>query len=89
LLGAAATAFEVTGEPRWLDVAGRCLAWFLGANHLGAAMADPEDGSCQDGLGERDVNPNRGAESTLAWLLSVETTARLAESQRAIDHAQG
>jgi hypothetical protein len=43
-------------------------------------MADPDDGSCQDGLGEREVNPNRGAESTLAWLLSVEVAARLAPS---------
>ncbi|MET0772779.1 MAG: hypothetical protein ABWZ82_06830 [Candidatus Limnocylindrales bacterium] len=80
LLGAAATAFGVAADPRWLDMAGRCLAWFVGDNDLGAAIADPDDGSCRDGLGERDVNPNRGAESTLAWLLSVETAARLAAS---------
>jgi hypothetical protein len=78
LLGAAAAAYRVAGDSRWLDVAGRCLDWFLGDNDLGMAIADPADGSCRDGLGERDVNPNRGAESTLAWLLSVETAARLA-----------
>ncbi len=35
-------------------------------------LADPEDGSCRDGLRRDGANPNRGAESTLAWLLAAE-----------------
>ena len=53
--------------------------WFLGANHLGVPVAIPTEGSCHDGLNETGVNPNQGAESTLAWLL---VAGHLAEAER-------
>jgi len=34
-------------------------------------LADPDDGSCRDGLGPDGVNGNMGAESTLAWRVAV------------------
>lgn len=43
---------------------------FLGDNDQGMPLADPDDGSCRDGLGPD--NGNMGAESTLAWLVVVE-----------------
>jgi hypothetical protein len=73
LLEAAIVTDRVTGDPQWADLAAMAFAWFLGANDLGLPMADPGDGSCRDGLGEFELNQNRGAESTLAWLMSVET----------------
>jgi hypothetical protein len=78
LLAAAAEASAATRDARWLDVVSRCFAWFLGANDQGAQVADPDDGSCRDGLEADGLNRNRGAESTLAWLMSVEIVARLA-----------
>jgi hypothetical protein len=77
LIEAAAAACRATGQTHWLGEARRAFAWFLGSNDLGIRIADPEDGSCQDGLEAHGVNRNRGAESTLAWLMSVETMARL------------
>ena len=35
-------------------------------------LADPDGGSCRDGLGPDGVNGNMGTESTLAWLVAVE-----------------
>jgi hypothetical protein len=82
LLAAAAAAYEATAEPLWLDTMGLCLGWFLGTNDRHEPLADVPDGSCQDGLGEHDINPNRGAESTLAWLTSVEIVRRVASGIR-------
>ncbi len=50
----------------------RTFGWFLGDNDLGMSLADPDDGSCRDGLGPDCVNRNMGAESTLAWPVAVE-----------------
>jgi predicted dehydrogenase len=64
-------AARVTGEEKWVREAERAFEWFLGMNDLGAALYDPETGGCQDGLTEGGVNDNQGAESTLAYILSV------------------
>jgi hypothetical protein len=40
-------------------------------------MADLPTGGCRDGLGPDGANVNQGAESTLAWLLSVERVREL------------
>jgi hypothetical protein len=82
LLAAAAAAYETNAERRWLDAMGICLGWFLGSNDRHEPLADAADGSCRDGLGEHDINPNRGAESTLAWLASVEIVRRVAGGLR-------
>jgi glycosyltransferase involved in cell wall biosynthesis len=42
--------------------------WFLGRNTLGQFVYNRATGGCYDGLGERAVNLNQGAESTLAYL---------------------
>jgi hypothetical protein len=63
-------AYEVTGEKGYLTVLGKCRAWFHGENDLGVPMADASDGSCCDGLTENGPNRNRGAESTLAYLMT-------------------
>lgn len=72
LLLAAEAAYEATGNPRYRDAMERCYAWFLGANDLGAQIANPKRGAGADGLTPKGINRNEGAESTLMWLVAVE-----------------
>jgi glycosyltransferase involved in cell wall biosynthesis len=71
LLEACIEAYHVTGSDRWLVEARRCLDWFLGKNPVNKSLYDYETGGCRDGLQPCGVNENEGAESTLAWLLSL------------------
>ncbi len=64
-------AHRVTGDEHWLNEAHRAFEWFLGGNDLGSLLYDPETGGCYDGLQPNAVNYNQGAESTLAFLLSL------------------
>jgi hypothetical protein len=66
LCTAGATAFDVTGDTRWLALVGATAAWFLGDNDSGTSMVDLETGAGFDGLTSTGRNPNRGAESTIA-----------------------
>jgi hypothetical protein len=72
LLLAAEVAWEATHADRYRRAAEAAYAWFLGANDLGLAIADPEEGSCRDGLSPVGANDNQGAESTLMWLTALE-----------------
>lgn len=67
---AAACAFELTLDPRWLDAARAAYAWFNGANDRAQPLADPQAGTCCDGLAAYGVNRNHGAESVLAYHLA-------------------
>jgi hypothetical protein len=64
-------AYRITSESSWLDQAHRAFGWFLGWNDLGLALYSPNTGGCCDGLLMDRLNPNQGAESTLAFLLSL------------------
>lgn len=64
-------AFRTTGDHRWADHARRAFNWFLGQNQLRQALYDPLSGGCRDALHADGVNANEGAESTLAFLLSL------------------
>lgn len=64
-------AYRATQDPRWLDEARSAFEWFLGRNDLGIDLYDSASGGCCDGLHEDRVNRNQGAESTLAFLLSL------------------
>ncbi len=56
---------------QWLEESRRCFDWFLGRNRLKKPLYDYETGGCRDALQPGGVNENEGAESTLAWLLSL------------------
>jgi len=73
LIGACAEAYRSTGESRWLSHADRCLRWFLGDNDINTPIYDYKTGGCCDGLSAHGPNRNQGAESTLAWLISLAT----------------
>jgi hypothetical protein len=44
--------------------------WFLGNNMLGQVVYDHTTGGCYDGVGEKEINLNQGAESTVSYLLA-------------------
>ena len=80
-------------DSRWLNEARLAFEWFLGRNDLGLELYDPRTGGCYDGLHEDRINENQGAESTLAFLLSL-AELRLLESslaafRRAAEKAEG
>lgn len=71
LVEACAEAHRCTGEERWLDYARTSFNWFLGNNDTQSMLYDPVTKGCRDGLHEDGPNLNQGAESTLAWLISL------------------
>lgn len=77
LMLACTKAYELLGEERHRQAAVACRAWFYGHNDLEISLADPRDGSCCDGLEQTGVNMNRGAESTLSFLLAEVMYDRL------------
>ena len=71
MVSACLDALLVTRQPIWAEYACRAFDWFLGRNHLGLPLYDASTGGCRDGLHANRVNENQGAESTLAFLLSL------------------
>ncbi len=76
---ACAEAYLVTRDEKWLSEARRCFEWFLGKNDLNGSLYDFKTGGCCDGLTADGPNQNQGAESTLAWLISLLQIHRLNE----------
>lgn len=72
LVHACLTVAEMTAaDPAWANHAQTCFQWFLGDNDLGVPLYDEHSSGCQDGLQSDRPNRNQGAESTLAYLLSL------------------
>jgi hypothetical protein len=82
---AAAAALEATGDPRYRVAAQAAYGWFLGDNAPGLMVVDVLTGGCRDGLSATAVNANQGAESTLAWQITLETLRRLRSPARSAD----
>ena len=74
---AAARAFDVTRDSRWLVPVELAWSWFEGRNDSGAVMFDAATGAGYDGLERAGRNENRGAESTLAALSTYQQARRL------------
>ncbi len=70
-VAACLSAYRATGEANWIVEARSAFEWFLGRNDLGVDLYDPASGGCCDGLHGDRVSRNQGAESTLAFLLSL------------------
>ena len=64
-------AFRATSDLWWYERAQRAFDWFIGWNDLGLELYSPDTGGCCDGLHVDRINGNQGAESTLAFLLSL------------------
>jgi glycosyltransferase involved in cell wall biosynthesis len=70
-ISACLIAWRADDGAEWPTAALRAFEWFLGENDLQVALADPETGSCSDGLHPDRANGNRGAESVLSYLLGL------------------
>ncbi|MFA6714611.1 MAG: glycosyltransferase family 4 protein [Victivallaceae bacterium] len=81
MIEACKEAYNVSNNPQWLSRARCCLEWFLGRNDLNVPLYDYTSGGCCDGLSANGPNHNQGAESTLAWLLSLFNLYQLENSQ--------
>ena len=78
-ISACLEAYRATSDVWWYEQAQRAFDWFIGWNDLGLELYQPETGGCADGLHVDRVNENQGAESTLAFLLSL-AEIRLAQN---------
>ncbi|HTM46704.1 MAG TPA: glycosyltransferase [Polyangiaceae bacterium] len=65
-------AFLATGDHHHLRRMREAFAWFLGSNRLNLPLYDFTTAGCHDGLGASEVNRNEGAESTVAFLMSLQ-----------------
>jgi len=71
MVSACLEAFRVTARNYWYEQAARAFDWFLGWNDLGIELYSPNSGGCYDALHVDRPNQNQGAESTLAFLVSL------------------
>jgi glycosyltransferase involved in cell wall biosynthesis len=72
-------AYRATSDHWWYEQAQHAFDWFIGWNDLGLELYSPETGACCDGLHVDRINRNQGAESTLAFLISL-AEMRLAQN---------
>ena len=70
MIEALKTMYDISKDSYYQRFVQRAFDWFLGDNLLGQIIYDQTTGGCYDGLGEREVNLNQGAESTLSYLMS-------------------
>jgi glycosyltransferase involved in cell wall biosynthesis len=70
-ISACLEAYRATDDVWWYEQAQRAFDWFLGWNDLGLELYASTTGGCRDALHVDRVNENQGAESTLAFLLSL------------------
>jgi hypothetical protein len=82
LIEACDEAFSYTHDKIWIQRARRCLGWFLGNNDTQSILYDFKTGGCRDGLQADGPNQNEGAESTLAWLLSLIKMHQLLKEEK-------
>ena len=59
--------YQVTGNVKYKEQLEVAFNWFLGSNHLKQIMYNPENGASYDGLEDKTININQGAESTLCF----------------------
>nr|WP_294860610.1 glycosyltransferase [uncultured Fluviicola sp.] len=67
--------YEVFGDMSYLAKSQSAFSWFLGNNHLSQVIYNPCTGGCYDGLEQKHVNLNQGAESTVSYLIARMTVA--------------
>ncbi|MFH0906831.1 MAG: glycosyltransferase [bacterium] len=62
--------FQVTKGKYYKELANIAFNWFLGNNVLGQVVYDRTTGGCYDGIGEKFINLNQGAESIISYLFA-------------------
>lgn len=88
LVEACDTAYQVTKEARYLEMARAAFAWFLGQNRFGVPLYDEETGAVADGLDPQGPSQNQGAESLISFLLALgRMRRRVAASEAQLANA--
>lgn len=64
-------------DTRYRDLIDVTFSWFLGNNHLNQVVYNSATGGCHDGIEEKQININQGAESTICFLQSQLLVLRL------------
>ncbi len=64
-------AFMVTREDRYLELGRAAFEWFLGRNAGNRPLYDFALFACADSLMPHGVSPDKGAEATVQWFLSL------------------
>jgi glycosyltransferase involved in cell wall biosynthesis len=82
MLSACLEAHALTHDDYWRRSARRCFEWFLGRNDLGQSVYDSSTGGCRDALHQDRLSQNQGAESSLAFYLSL---AEMTQAETAPD----
>jgi len=75
-ISASLAAGRAEDGAEWPAAAMRAFGWFLGENDLQTLLIDPNTGRCSDGLHPDRPNENKGAESSLSYLLSLAEIRR-------------
>ena len=73
--------YDVFQNENYLHKMETAFNWFLGNNHLHQIIYNPCTGGCYDGLEEKQVNLNQGAESTLSYLMARLTMEKYLKTQ--------
>jgi hypothetical protein len=89
MISACLEAYSLTRDEYWRRAARRCFEWFLGRNDLGQSLYDSSTGGCRDALHQDRLSQNLGAESSLAFYLSLAemTHAEMLPNQRSPEAA--
>ena len=78
-ISACLAASRAEGGANWAAGAFRAFNWFLGDNDVQTTMIDLRTGACSDGLHIDRRNENKGAESTLSYLLGLVELRKFAQ----------
>ena len=71
MIDACLEAYSITKDRSWSKRAQWCFGWFLGDNDLRQPICNERTGGSNDALSPDGLNANRGAESTISWLMSL------------------
>jgi len=63
-------AHKISGDENYKKLMRSAFDWFLGNNVLRQVVYDQVSGGCYDGVGEKSINLNQGAESTVSYLIA-------------------
>ena len=79
-ISACLAASRAEGSANWAAGAFRAFDWFLGDNDVRTTLIDLRTGACSDGLHIDRRNENKGAESTLSYLLGLVELRKFART---------
>jgi glycosyltransferase involved in cell wall biosynthesis len=77
--------YQVTKQKPNLEKMLNTYMWYLGKNDINTPVYDFKSGGCHDGLEEYGLNKNKGAESSLAYLISHLTVLNAFEHEHEYD----